>query len=112
MMLYIKKLQASYRSLKQKLNQYMMRSSLQEKIRKNEKAITKLKAENDELKASLDLMSKSLVLATKTIDEVAFIQKTHLLQTEQLFILVDDLAALLQPKNDYLRYDLTKEPHN
>ena len=111
MMSLIKKLKENFESLKQRLNRFTKQSNLEE-IQKINNRLDKLKKENDDLKQSLTVLTESLVLSAKSLEEISFIQKNHLIETETLMIIVSDINALLSPKNDYLTYDLLNEPHN
>ena len=74
--------------------------------------LNKLESENKELKESIEILTQSLLISAKSLEEIAFLQKNHLAETETLLIVVNQLNSILNPKNDYLKYDLMNEPHN
>lgn len=111
MMSLIKKLKENFESLKQRLNRFTKQSNLEE-IQKINSRLDKLQKENNDLKQSMIVLTESLVLSAKSLEEISFIQKNHLIETETLMIIISDINALLSPKNDYLTYDLLNEPHN
>ena len=79
---------------------------------KIEERIDALEAENKELKKTIDVFTESLVITAKSLEEIAFVQNKHLIETETLMYMVSDLNLILNPKNDLLKYDLPNEPHN
>lgn len=90
----------------------MKQSKLEKKTKKIEKRLSDLESENKELKIAVSVLTESLVVAAKSLEEITFVQKKHLMETESLMIVVNDINSLLNPKNDYLKYDLLNEPHN
>lgn len=94
------------------MNLYTRQSNLAETQKKTIERLKILEKENEDLKKSINVLTDSLVIATKSLEEIAFIQKNHLLETETLVIVVNEINSLLNPKNDYLKYDLMNEPHN
>jgi hypothetical protein len=89
-----------------------MKQSNQEEIQKTNKRLDQIEKENEDLKKSVKVLTESLVLSAKSLEEISFIQKNHLIETETLMIIINDINSLLTPKNDYLKYDLLNEPHN
>ena len=94
------------------MNPYTRQSNLVETQKKTIERLKILEKENEDRKNAINVLTDSLVIATKSLEEIAFIQKNHLLETETLVIVVNEINSLLNPKNDYLKYDLMNEPHN
>lgn len=89
----------------------MKQSSLEE-TKKTNNRLDQIEKENEDLKKSVKVLTESLVLSAKSLEEISFIQRNHLIETETLMIIINDISSLLTPKNDYLKYDLLNEPHN
>jgi|TARA_R110001592_G_scaffold58770_5_gene177893 hypothetical protein len=89
-----------------------MRQSSLEETQKTNKRLDQLEKENQDLKKSISILTDSLALSAKSLEEISFIQRNHLIETESLMIVINDISSLLSPKNDYLKYDLLNGPHN
>lgn len=89
-----------------------MKQSNPEEIQKMNNRLAQLEKENADLKESVKILTDSIVISSKSLEEISFIQKNHLIETETLMIVVSEINSLLTPKNDYLKYDLLNEPHN
>ena len=79
---------------------------------KIEKKLSSLEKENEDCKKAILMLTDSLVITAKSLEEIALIQKKHLTDTQSLMIVIEDLNSLLNPKNNLLKYDLLNEPHN
>ncbi len=84
----------------------------QQETTKIQNRLDALESENKELARALEVVTKSLILTANSLEEIAFVQKKHLIETEALMIVIEDLNSLLNPKNNLLKYDLLNEPHN
>ena len=77
-----------------------------------EEKLSSLEKENEDFKKSILMLTNSLVITAKSLEEIALIQKNHLTDTQALMIVIEDLNSLINPKNNLLKYDLLNEPHN
>ena len=87
------------------------RQTENKKIKILENELRKLKNSVDYHEKALKLCSKTIKKATSTINEVAFVQSSHLEHTATLHEELQNLLDTLYSK-DNIKYDLMNEPYN